>query len=45
MAFSPWIDSGLVFANGYVRDSGMCAALVRFVAGRVAIGVAVGGSV
>lgn len=45
MAFGPWIDSGLVCANGRVCNSGVRAASMRFVAGYVAIGVAVGGSV
>lgn len=45
MAFGPRTDSGLVCANGRVCGSGVRAASVRFVAGYVAVGEAVGGSV
>lgn len=45
MAFGPWIASGPVCANGRGCDGGARAASVRFVAGYVAVGVAVGGSV
>lgn len=45
MAFGPRINSGLVCANGRVCGSRVRAASVRFVAGYVAVGVAVGGSV
>lgn len=44
MAFGPWIDSGLICANGRVCGGGVRAS-ARFVAWYVAVGVAIGGSV
>lgn len=45
MAFGPWIDSGLVCANGRVHNRYLSAASMRLVAGCIAVGIAIGVSV